>query len=109
MDVVEKPEATAVTIDPNFSSYLFKDFLHGEFNRKGIDTVYLSRYCCGCFSFLFLFCVNNPLSNCSFVFEDYTCWTKMLLLTGIKGNRGIKMKFRLQIRLSRSPMGWSIS
>ncbi|XP_078148844.1 paired amphipathic helix protein Sin3-like 3 isoform X2 [Carex rostrata] len=43
MDVVEKPEATAVTIDPNFSSYLFKDFLHGEFNRKGIDTVYLSR------------------------------------------------------------------
>ncbi|KAJ3685975.1 hypothetical protein LUZ61_015139 [Rhynchospora tenuis] len=43
MDVVEKPEATAVTIDPNFSSYLFKDFLHGEFNRKGIDTVFLPR------------------------------------------------------------------
>lgn len=86
MDVIEKPEATAVTIDPNFSSYLFKDFLHGEFNRKGIDTVFLSRYHCARFSiFFFCFMFNNPLINCSIVFEDYT-GTKMYLLTGIKGN-----------------------
>ncbi|KAJ3692453.1 hypothetical protein LUZ60_012803 [Juncus effusus] len=43
MEGVDRPEVTAVSIDPNFSSYLHKDFLSSECNRKGIDTVFLPR------------------------------------------------------------------
>ncbi|XP_047053944.1 paired amphipathic helix protein Sin3-like 4 [Lolium rigidum] len=39
----EKPEVTAVSIDPNFSSYLFSDFLSGLSDTMLSDGVFLGR------------------------------------------------------------------
>ncbi|WOK93445.1 paired amphipathic helix protein Sin3-like 4 isoform X2 [Canna indica] len=39
----EKPEATAVSIDPNFSTYLHGDFLSSVPDKKGAEGVYLGR------------------------------------------------------------------
>ncbi|XP_072965914.1 paired amphipathic helix protein Sin3-like 4 [Typha angustifolia] len=39
----EKPEVTAVSIDPNFSSYLYSEFLSSASDRKGIYSVFLGR------------------------------------------------------------------
>lgn len=41
---LEKPEVTAVSIDPNFSSYLYNDFLSSVSDRKEKSTVFLVRY-----------------------------------------------------------------
>ena len=40
----EKPEVTAVSIDPNFSAYLYGDFLSCISDRKGSHGVFLKRY-----------------------------------------------------------------
>nr|CAD1838271.1 unnamed protein product [Ananas comosus var. bracteatus] len=40
---LEKPEVTAVSIDPNFSSYLYNDFLSSVSDRKEKSTVFLVR------------------------------------------------------------------
>ncbi|XP_008782411.3 paired amphipathic helix protein Sin3-like 4 [Phoenix dactylifera] len=39
----EKPEVTAVSIDPNFSAYLYSDFLSCVSDRKGSHGVFLKR------------------------------------------------------------------
>ncbi|XP_008787938.2 paired amphipathic helix protein Sin3-like 4 isoform X1 [Phoenix dactylifera] len=39
----EKPEVTAVSIDPNFSAYLYNDFLSNASDRKGTHDVFLKR------------------------------------------------------------------
>ena len=40
----EKPEVTAVSIDPKFSSYLFSDFLSSLSDTMLSDGVFLGRY-----------------------------------------------------------------
>ena len=40
----EKPEVTAVSIDPNFSSYLFSEYLCSLSDKKLSEGVYLVRY-----------------------------------------------------------------
>ena len=40
----EKPEVTAVSIDPNFSSYLFSEYLCSLSDKKFSEGVYLVRY-----------------------------------------------------------------
>ena len=40
----EKPEVTAVSIDPNFSSYLFSEYLCSLSDKKLSEGVYLGRY-----------------------------------------------------------------
>ena len=40
----EKPEVTAVSIDPNFSSYLFSEYLCSTSDKKLSEGVYLGRY-----------------------------------------------------------------
>ena len=40
----EKPEVTAVSIDPNFSSYLFSEYLCSLSDNKLSEGVYLGRY-----------------------------------------------------------------
>lgn len=40
----EKPEVTAVSIDPNFSSYLFGEYLCSTSDKKLSEGVYLARY-----------------------------------------------------------------
>lgn len=40
----EKPEVTAVSIDPNFSSYLFNEYLSSMSDRKLSEGVFLERY-----------------------------------------------------------------
>lgn len=40
----EKPEVTAVSIDPNFSSYLFSEYLCSMSDKKLSEGVYLGRY-----------------------------------------------------------------
>lgn len=40
----EKPEVTAVSIDPNFSSYLFSEYLCSMPDKKLSEGVYLGRY-----------------------------------------------------------------
>jgi paired amphipathic helix protein Sin3a len=39
----EKPEVTAVSIDPNFSSYLFNEYLSSMSDRKLSEGVFLER------------------------------------------------------------------
>lgn len=41
----EKPEVTAVSIDPNFSSYLFNEYLSSMSDKKLSEGVFLVRYC----------------------------------------------------------------
>ena len=40
----EKPEVTAVSIEPNFSSYLFSEYLCSTPDKKLSEGVYLGRY-----------------------------------------------------------------
>jgi hypothetical protein len=40
----EKPEVTAVSIDPNFSSYLYNEYLSSISNTKLYDDIFLGRY-----------------------------------------------------------------
>ena len=55
----EKPEVTAVSIDPNFSSYLYDDYLSSISDTKLSDDVFLERYFSGI--------APGPLiSSCSF-------------------------------------------
>ena len=55
----EKPEVTAVSIDPNFSSYLYDDYLSSISDTKLSDDVFLERYFSGI--------VLGPLNSyCSF-------------------------------------------
>jgi paired amphipathic helix protein Sin3a len=39
----EKPEVTAVSIDPNFSSYLYNEYLSSISNTKLYDDIFLGR------------------------------------------------------------------
>ncbi|RRT65983.1 hypothetical protein B296_00010952 [Ensete ventricosum] len=41
------PEAAAVSVDPNFSSYLYSDFLSSVLVKKGAEGVFLGRYLIG--------------------------------------------------------------
>jgi paired amphipathic helix protein Sin3a len=41
----EKAEVTAVSIDPNFSSYLFNEYLSSMSDKKLSEGVFLARYC----------------------------------------------------------------
>ncbi|CAL9079689.1 unnamed protein product [Musa textilis] len=39
----EKPEVTAISMDPNFSAYLYNDLLSSVSDRKGVQGVFLGR------------------------------------------------------------------
>jgi paired amphipathic helix protein Sin3a len=55
----EKPEVTAVSIDPNFSSYLYDDYLSSS-DMNICDDVFLERYFSG------IAPLGPLLSPCSF-------------------------------------------
>jgi len=40
----EKPEVTAVSIDPSFTAYLHNEFLTSVSDEKDVNVVYMKRY-----------------------------------------------------------------
>ena len=52
----EKPEVTAVSIDPSFTAYLHNEFLTSVSDEKDVNVVYMQRY----WKLLsFMSCCNN--------------------------------------------------
>jgi hypothetical protein len=84
----EKPEATAVSIDPKFSSYLYDDYLSSISHTKLSDDVFLERY----------------VQHCTVALDSFSVFSwANLFFTGISGSTGAVMTLKLPWR------SWMIS
>lgn len=90
----EKPEVTAVSIDPNFSSYLFSEYLCSTSDKKLSEGVYLGRYL--------------PTHSDATDSIPLVCAWSCAALPGISGNIQIMMNLQILWRQWMVSMLWMV-
>jgi hypothetical protein len=81
----EKPEVTAVSIDPNFSSYLYDDYLMSISDTNISDDVFLERY-------------FSDITPGALIFSVLFSSLVNVIFPGISGSTGATLTFRLPWR-----------